>query len=491
MRLLPLLAIAAAVLAGCAGTGPLIAPQERWSYAAHNSCAPDENLKAAVDRLLPDSLFETANAAVFVVSLDRGDTLYALNPRRLFHPASNEKLFTAAAALRELGPSYELTTIFTVDSDSGRIGVQGRGDPLLASADLDSIADTLAALLPPRDSWRLQCDVSYFDDLYLGEGWTWDAEPAAYAAPVTSLMLNSNTITVTVEPGTNPGDSAVVRTDPVTGYVEIENAAITVPDTFPPPPRLDVSRKWRERSNTITVKGCIGDAGRPQRATMSVWQPDRYAAMVLAERLGARGIRVSEITMDTVALPGQEVYRYAHRVDSAVTFMLKESDNLSAEALLKVVGAEREGTPGTTAAGRRFVYEYLSSQGVDTAAISIADGSGVSRYNLTTAGVILTLLEAIHADTAMFPPFYHGLPIAGVDGTLERRMGGTAAEGNLRAKTGTLSGVSALSGYVSSRDGELLAFSMLMQHYTLPASRYRAVQDRIGQFLAEFTRRYY
>jgi D-alanyl-D-alanine carboxypeptidase/D-alanyl-D-alanine-endopeptidase (penicillin-binding protein 4) len=491
MRLLAFLTCSALALGGCAGTSPVVAPEMPWSYATLNSRSPNRDLKAALDRLLPDSLFEAADAAVLVVSLDRNETLYAFNPRRLFHPASNEKLFTAAAALRVLGPSYELATVFTLDSASGTIGVQGRGDPLITTADVDSMAAALAPLIPPRESWRLQSDGSYFDDLYLGEGWTWDAEPAAYAAPVTPLMLNGNTITVTVEPAPNPGELSMVTTDPVTAYVDIENTAVTVADSVPPPASLEISRKWRERSNTITVNGTIESGRQPREATMSLWQPDRYAAMVLAERLTLHGVPVGEIVMDTLALPGEEVYRFTHRVDSALTYMLKVSDNLSAEALLKVVGAEREGTPGTTAAGRRYLNQYLDSLGVDTLAISIGDGSGVSRYNLTCAEVIVTLLEAMHADTALYGPLYHGLPIAGVDGTLERRMQGTAAEGNLRAKTGTLSGVSALSGYVRTRDGELLAFSMLMQHYATRASRYRAVQDRIGQFLAEFTRRYY
>jgi len=490
MRPLLVVVCAAVVLGGCAGTARLAAPESPWSYATLNSRSPNADVKAAIDRFLPDSLFQTTNAAVMVVSLERDDTLYALNPQRLFHPASNEKLFTAAAALGALGPAYELATVFTLDTLTGTIGVQGRGDPLLSTADLDSIAGALAVLIPPRESWRLQSDGSYFDDLYLGEGWTWDAEPAAYAAPVTPLMLNSNTITVAVDPGTAPGELAAVTTDPITAFVNIENSAVTVADSFPPP-RPEVTRRWRERSNTITVTGTISDSARTRETTMSLWQPDRYAATVLAERLTMRGVPVGQILVDTVALPGEEIYRYVHRLDTALTYMLKVSDNLSAEALLKVVGAEQEGPPGTTEAGRRYLNSYLSAIGVDTLGISIADGSGVSRYNLTSAGVIITLLKAMHADPSYYEPLFYGLPIAGIDGTLERRMQNCAAEGNLRAKTGTLSGVSALSGYVRTRDGELLAFSMLMQHYVTRASRYRAAQDRIGQFLAEFSRRYY
>jgi serine-type D-Ala-D-Ala carboxypeptidase/endopeptidase (penicillin-binding protein 4) len=174
---------------------------------------------------------------------------------------------------------------------------------------------------------------------------------------------------------------------------------------------------------------------------------------------------------------------------TAVTFMNKVSDNLTAEALLKMLAAEKFGTPGSATAGTSAVCAFLNGIGIDTTKIAQADGSGLSRYNLTSPSVIIRLLQAMERDTVHFPAFCFSLPIAGVDGTIAKRMRGTRAEGNLRAKTGSLSAVSALSGYVRTADGEPLAFSILMQNFPGSVRGYRTTQDRIGVLLSEIRRR--
>jgi serine-type D-Ala-D-Ala carboxypeptidase/endopeptidase (penicillin-binding protein 4) len=164
--------------------------------------------------------------------------------------------------------------------------------------------------------------------------------------------------------------------------------------------------------------------------------------------------------------------------------MNKVSDNLSAEALLKGSAALRWGERGSAPRGIDILKEILTRAGIDTLSMRAVDGSGLSRYNLTTASALTALLIEMHRDSIRFAIFLKSLPIAGVDGTIERRMRGTPAEGNLRAKTGTINGVTALSGYVRTADGELLAFSMLMQNFLSGPGPYRAVQDRIGVLLA-------
>ena len=158
------------------------------------------------------------------------------------------------------------------------------------------------------------------------------------------------------------------------------------------------------------------------------------------------------------------------------------------ENLLKILGAEKRGVPGTAMNGISVIKEFLSRASIDTAKLVLADGSGVSRYNLTSADMIVQLLQAMSKDPGHFETFYNSLPIAGVDGSLSNRMKGSTAQGNLHAKTGTLSGVSALSGYVRTADGELLAFSMLMQNFTTASWPYRLVQDAIGVFLSGLRR---
>jgi serine-type D-Ala-D-Ala carboxypeptidase/endopeptidase (penicillin-binding protein 4) len=219
-----------------------------------------------------------------------------------------------------------------------------------------------------------------------------------------------------------------------------------------------------------------------------VWKPEIYYVTVLGEALGRRGIPVTGVTVERTPAGGTEVLRYTHRLDSALTFVEKVSDNLGAETFLKILGAELVGTPGSAENGIHVVHRYVSGIGIDTSRISVADGSGLSRYNLTCPDAVIRLLTAIQRDSTLFPSFYHTLPIAGVDGTIGRRMRGTRAEANLRAKTGTLSAVTALSGYVTTADGEMLAFSIMMQNFAQSTRAYRAVQDRIGAYLAGMRR---
>jgi D-alanyl-D-alanine carboxypeptidase/D-alanyl-D-alanine-endopeptidase (penicillin-binding protein 4) len=406
-----------------------------------------------------------------------------LNQDMLFNPASNQKLVTAATALTTLGPSFPLRTSVFADSARRTVCIKGRGDPLLSHDDLDSLARAVAPLLPRGDPWRLAVNVRYFDDLSWGAGWAWDAEPSAYGMFISPLILDNNAIAVRVQPGPRAGDPPAVFCTPATGYVSVENTAVTVADT-PLTAPLEVSRKWRERSNTLTVSGQMWVNGRRHTDNLSVWKPELYAGAVFAERLGALGVPVVVVAIDTTEPAGNPIAEYTHLLDTALTFMNKVSDNLSAEALLKVVAAETYHAPGSADLGATVARRMLAGWRCDTTKIAIADGSGLSRYDLTSASTIVLLLQHMAHDSANFPVFYHSLPIAGVDGTIGRRMGGTPAEGNLRAKTGSLSGVSALSGYVRTAGAEMLTFSILLQNYPGTVRPYRQVQDRIGAFLA-------
>ncbi|MCC6398046.1 MAG: D-alanyl-D-alanine carboxypeptidase/D-alanyl-D-alanine-endopeptidase [Bacteroidetes bacterium] len=478
--------LAAAMLLGCAGTDRiLLAPPPPLSTL---SVASSSELKSQIDALLVDSLFPPSNIGVKVVSLTRNKELYALNEHMLFNPASNQKLFTSAAALHFLGTTATVPTTVAADTTSNRIIITGFGDPILSTADLDSLAGSCAMLLPPGRTWDVAVDTRFFDSLYWGAGWTWDEEPEAYGMFLSPLMLNNNTITVDVIPASTPGDPPWVLLDPPTAYTPVENTAVTIADSVIDP--LRVSRKWQERLNTITVQGQMGITWRTRRDQLSVWRPELYAGTVFAERLRNYGVATNRVTIDSLHTDLPPLITFEHGIDTILTFLNKVSDNLSAEAMLKTIAARRHGAPGSARGGVSLVYEFLSQAGVDTNAIAIADGSGLSRYNLTSTSTIIRLLKHMYADSASFPLFYKTLPIAGVDGTIGRRMQGTLAQGNLRAKTGTLSGVTALSGYVQTLEGEWLAFSVLMQNHPGSSRVYRNVQDGIGAVLAGIRKAY-
>jgi D-alanyl-D-alanine carboxypeptidase/D-alanyl-D-alanine-endopeptidase (penicillin-binding protein 4) len=477
-----------AFLIGCTGSRELLQnPPPPASPLAALSRSSSPRLKTQIDAFLADSLFPPSNLGIKIVSLTRGEQLYSLNDNMLFNPASNEKLFTSATALHTLGTTFSFSTAVVVDSLRRLVILKGYGDPLTSTGDLDSLARRVAPRLSNAAPWRIAVDVSFFDDLPLGAGWTWDEEPSADGMFISPVTLNNNAISVRVLPSSKAGTPPLISIDPPTSYVTVENSATTVVDT--PTVRLKVSRKWRERSNTITVEGQIRLGGRPRNEQLSLWKPELYAGTVFAERLQACGIPVAgTVAIDTVTPAMVEMERYTHGIDTVLTFLNKVSDNLSAECVLKTIAAEKLGVPGSAEAGITRVHAYLSECGVDTNRIAVADGSGLSRYNLTSAATIVRLLERVYRDNRSFPLLYHALPIAGIDGTIGSRMKGTVAAGNLRAKTGSLSGVSALSGYVCTLDGEMLAFSILMQNFPGATRPYRLVQDALGAYLAGLKR---
>jgi D-alanyl-D-alanine carboxypeptidase/D-alanyl-D-alanine-endopeptidase (penicillin-binding protein 4) len=301
---------------------------------------------------------------------------------------------------------------------------------------------------------------------------------------VSALNLNSNTVSVEVRPGVVVGEPVSVRVFPETRYIAVDNAATTVADVDTPTPGLTVSRRWKERSNTITVSGTMRLRQEPEIRALSVWRPEMYFLTVFRESLERRGIKVASLTISQQSLPSEEVVRFNRRLDSVLVFMNRMSDNLASECVLKTLGAERRGRPGSSEKGLSVVKEFLASNGMDTTAFVLADGSGLSRLNLNSADAIVGLLRMMHERSRNFSTYFMSLPAPAEQGTLLRRLKGTPAETALRAKTGTLSGVSTISGYVRTVDKHLLAFSILMQHYPARSSDYRKVQYSIAVFLS-------
>lgn len=450
-------------------------------------------LRNAIDSTLTDSLFTATQASILVKSLQTGEVLYERNSKLLLRPASNNKLLTTAAAVLELDSSFTFWTILAADTPIvkgtvlGNLYLKGYGNPDLTMKDLDTLVAQVKAAGVRNVVGNIVVDDSYFDDLFFGEGWMWDDEPYAYQASISAVCINDNCVKVTVVPGEKAGDSVLVMIDPPTDYVSLLRDVKTVSDTALQP--LKISRLFAEHSNIITVTGEVVAGSKPTEEFVTVWEPGLYAAQLLYEHLERDSILVLGHPVKGV-LPPQAMLVAEHQwpVDSVLTNLNKESDNLSAENVLKTLGATRFGTPGSARNGINVVRTRLASLGVDTTKFLMVDGSGLSFYNLLTAETLVQLLEGIYKRPDLYARFVRTLPVAGVDGTLRSRMQNSPAQGNLRAKTGTISGVSSLSGYVHTADGEPLVFSMLMQNFITSSRHYRLVQDRIGILLASFRR---
>jgi D-alanyl-D-alanine carboxypeptidase/D-alanyl-D-alanine-endopeptidase (penicillin-binding protein 4) len=480
-RLLTVL-VTAAMLAGCAGTSTMKINDD-----------PVVKLRNDIDAVLADSIFIPSRAAVKIVSLKTGEVLYDQNSKMLVRPASNMKLLTTSTAIAQLGKDFKFkTAIFINDSISegilqGDLYVKGWGDPDLVTSDLDSMASQLYGLGIRGIKGNLVADLSYFDSLYWGDGWSWDDESASYSAFISALTLNDNCVGVTVAPGDSAGKALRVTFDPQTDYVSLRNDGITVADTARK--RVNIDRLFMERLNTITVAGEMTTDKPPVTDWITVWKPELYALQVLRERLQWIGIAVKGVpTVGVLPPTARELAARYRGLDSVIININKISDNLSAEHVLKTLGAVKYGMPGSARQGIHAVRAFLTTLGVDTLKYRQSDGSGLSTYNLITAEMMVQLLSGMAANPEWFPLFYASLPIAGVDGSISGRMRKTPAEGNLRAKTGHISGVSSLSGYVTSADGELIAFSMMMQNFITPTRPFHRVQEAIGNLLATFSR---
>lgn len=433
-----------------------------------------------------------------VQSLDDGRVLYRRNAHRLFMPASNLKLITAAAALARLGPDFRYHTAVVArgarvaDTLVGDLVVVGRGDPTFA-VDATVVPDALAALRPLADSvrargihvvrGRILGDASRFTAPPLGPGWAWDDLSEDYAAPVGALQLNDGVAWVEATPGAVTGDPVTATLQPPGAPLRLFDVATTAPADSAIR-RLTVDRA--PFSDSVTLAGRQSAGAGAVRIPVSVPDPGRYFTAGLAEVLREANVTVTgdstahDSTVDTL-------FTWDSPPLSAVLpLMLKPSQNQIGETLLRTLGAEVTGV-GSMDSGRSVVGDVLTSFGIAPDAYVLADGSGLSRYDYVTPEALARLLAAMYRRPD-FEALYDALPIAGVDGTLATRLKGTAAEGNAHAKTGTLSNVRALSGYVKAADGEMLLFVLLANNFTVPQRVVEAAQDQIVERLAHYRR---
>jgi D-alanyl-D-alanine carboxypeptidase/D-alanyl-D-alanine-endopeptidase (penicillin-binding protein 4) len=466
-------------LAGCGTTRPVIVPLD-----------PLTQLRKNINSILADSLFVPARVSIKVASLENGNILYDHDSKALMNPGSNMKLLTSAAALSILDTNYQFKTAVFIDASPtdgiliGNIYVKGYGDPDLKTSDLDTLANIIHQTEIKSVEGDIIVDDSFFDDNYWGAGWTWDDDSDPDAPYINALSVNKNCIRITLLT-----DSTTIYPyiEPMTDFVTIVNRAKLTTDSIRTP--LKIKRLYLNNPNTIITEGELSWFSQVTQR-ISLRRPEYYTGTLLKESLRHAGILVYGNIVNGVTPIGlHEIAQHYQPIEKMITNMNKVSDNLSAENTLKVLGATVNGVPGSAKSGIVVVKHFLSNMGIDTSKLSIVDGSGVSRYNLLSADQLVQFLTVMYKQSRIFPIFYNSLPIAGVDGTLARRMTTYPAACNLRAKTGTLNGVSCLSGYVLTRDGEMLAFSMMMQNFITSVANYHQAQDRIGALLAGFSRR--
>ncbi len=496
--LLLLLTIPAGLFSGCAAKAP--ARVEPVPVAAPST----EDLATQLERIFDDPNFANAQWGVKIISLDRGDTVFERNAHRLYMPASNNKVLTAAAALVRLGPDFRYETKVVTDGEvsdgilKGNLIVVGSGDPSMAGRfhenDPLRVLKGWAAALKGKGIRKIEGnllgDDSAFAEPVFGRGWEWDDLAFGYAAPVSALQFNENLLTLEIAPAEREGEKASVKASPLGDYLTLDFGVTTA--AAGSDRRLEyLAAEGRE---TLRVRGTIPVKGNPATQTVAVREPTRYFLEALRHCLQLEGI---EVTGFSARMPESDVGASAasatvllshqsHPLAEILKPLLKVSQNLYAETMARTLGLAARGQ-GSFEAGREVLQEALRTMAIERETYMYADGSGLSRQNLISAELLIRIFRSMYRHRS-FPQFYDALPIAGVDGTIRTRLRGTKAENNVRAKTGTIANVRALSGYVRSADGEMFAFAMMANNFLVSSRTAEYVQDAALELLANFRR---
>jgi D-alanyl-D-alanine carboxypeptidase/D-alanyl-D-alanine-endopeptidase (penicillin-binding protein 4) len=483
------LCILHAVLLGCAKAPPRVAPSPHVDPVA----------QLRQDILTATRMPGVGRAAwgIVVHSLDRCERLFELNAGTLLVPASVAKLVTVASAADAVGWDFRYTTTLragglVVDGVlRGDLLVVGSGDPSIggrAGDDLSSWVEGLKAAGIRRIEGRIIGDDDAIEEPRPQLGWGWDDLGYATGALFGALNLAENRTVVTIAPGATAGTPATVAVEPRLGS-RVVNRVATGPAGSPQ--QLWPEQRPGEPALTIAGSIPIGVAAVP--LGISVGNPTLWFASVLRNRLVRDGIEVSGDAVDiddVVPTPARDtmsvVFTHGSRPLSEIAQpVLKDSLNIYAEALMRLNAAP--GAFPSNDAALEGLRKRLDAWGISTASYQIVDGSGLSRRDAISAEAVLTLLERM-ADPAGKSPFVTGLPIAGVDGSLATRMKGTPAENNVRAKTGTMSNIRSLAGYVTTRDSEQLAFVILINNFEGTGANANDALDAIAVRLAAFSR---
>ncbi|WP_049557006.1 D-alanyl-D-alanine carboxypeptidase/D-alanyl-D-alanine endopeptidase [Nonomuraea sp. SBT364] len=446
------------------------------------------DLAQDLNQILGDSRLTIAQAGVLVKSATTGEELYATDAGKLLLPASNTKLFTSAAAAETLGLDYRFpTTVLNGGRKAGSVlrgdlVLRGTGDPTMLAEDYDALAAEVAKAGIKVVTGKLVADDTWFDGVRLGTDWAWDDETAYYAAPISALTTSpdrdydAGSVIVGVAAD---GGRVKVTTTPETDYLKIVNKATVGAET-------DVLIQRLHGTRTVEITGTV--AGSYQE-WVSVDDPTAYTASLFRDALREHGVRVLGKTVAGAAPDGAgELARHESMpLSELLVPFMKLSNNIHAEILTKAMG-RKVANEGSWAAGLKVSTDFAKANGVQV--LNMRDGSGLSRRDGFTAASIVQLLTAVRGKP-WFETWYDSLPIAGnpdrfVGGTLRSRMRGTAAADNVRAKTGSLTGVTALSGYVTSADGEPLVFSIMLNQYLSGSPK--DIEDKIAVRLAQFKR---
>ncbi len=456
-------------------------------------------LSAQIDALIGQPRFATASWGIAVASLDSGRMLYTHRADKLLQPASTAKLFTAALSLASLGPDYHMSTRLLSRGRvhngrlDGHLVLYGMGDPTLGTDSSADWAAQLASQLAARGIRRVHGDLiaddSYFSGSPFGTGWEADDLQSWFAVPSSALSVDENIVDVTVSPGASAGQPASLTLAPVNGIPKLFGQITTTL----PRASSDINLYRAPGSDSLYVFGTVPAQSSPAHFRLAMTDPALQAGRQLRQALASRGILISG-TVRALHWPQDDSALLAHADTLGEVLSpplldilkrgLKRSQNLYLQNLLLSVGVHEQAAAvsadptftDTESYAIRALRRLLTQIGIAPDASRFAEGTGLSRRDLVTPDAILHLLGYL-AGQPYATQLREALPLAGVDGTLVHRMRDSAAAGNVQAKTGSMTYVHSLAGYVTAASGQRLAFAIMLNNYEAAPGKPPASSD--------------
>lgn len=433
--------------------------------AQSNNFCP-QNLSQKIDEIIDNSQ-AGVRWGMMIKSQDSEEIIYQRNSDEFFIPASNTKLFTSAIALRLFDPDFKITTpVYQQGTppNLNRLQIIGQGDPSLTTDDLENLATQLQAE-GVQEIETVVLETGYFSKPYFPSSWEWEDVYAFYGSPANSLILDENSVNLTLTP-TTVGEEVNLAWENAIAASQWDLEANVITTSAESESNFNLQRQLG--TDQLYLTGELPEDRENAVWGFSIPNPDHYFRDALLVALSEQNIQVNNIEFSDSQ--GEKVGEEIMRFESpSLSELLEEininSNNLYAEALLRNL---------KTLAGEEIIEDSLTALGINADSYHFVDGSGLSRRNLVTPSAIAQLLQ-----TESNESFRASLPVAGVSGTLEDRFQDTPLEGNLQAKTGTMTGISALSGYVELSNYQPLVFSMMVNHYQVSASEKREMMDEI------------
>lgn len=463
-------------------------------FCSYLSPVAAKDFQNTLDEVLGARCLDEAQTGVSIVALPSGKNIYSYHADTPLLPASTLKTVTTAAALRYLSPEYRFITEFLYSGTrqgnaiQGDLIVKAGGDPKLTLENLWQIAQHLRGIGIQQITGKLLIDNQFFDNLTQAPAWGEDESSQwAYDARLSAFAVNFNTLAIHVAPNVVAGTAAQVWLESHPPYLQLHNQTSTSTQGGN---AVAVSREQDEQNNLhIYVQGKVGLGAEEKVIYLNVDDPTRYAAESFRSILKQVGI---EVLGSTAIGKAPEKTQLLHKhLSQPLSMILKElntfSNNFIAEQVLKTIAAEVSKQSGSHAEGLRLVQAFLQASGVRLAGVNLVDGSGLSRKNRVTAQAMTDFLTAMSNRFDLAPDFLTALRVMGAQGALSPRFSHSPARAQVRAKTGTLTGMSSLAGYVANTQGAVFAFTLLLNNNRCGYSGADAIEDKIVNAIHQLT----